>query len=71
MKNQALPVFSSKDKSEKLKFPLLEFLFFRALRVKQATCTKQACIHLPKQANALKCTIAKSEYLCCLLNLSH
>ena len=43
MKNQVL--FSSKDKSKKLKCRLLQFLF-GALRVNNAVCIKQACILL-------------------------
>ena len=27
--------------------------------IQQATCIKQACIHFPKKANALKCTCVK------------
>ena len=30
-----------------------------ATSIKQATCIKQACIQIPKQANALKCTCIK------------
>ena len=30
-----------------------------ATSIKQATCIKQACIHVPKKENTLKCTCIK------------
>ena len=49
MKNQAL--FSSKDKSEKLKCHLLQFLF-GAVRVKQETCYRDICKHCKPSSDA-------------------